>query len=67
MRIRTVWSGYLVGIKILDKIYIWILLRSVTGYNLPTTQDCAKVSNHDYQISQQDIGQSATQFISGGM
>ena len=30
MRLRTVWAGYLILMEILDKIYIYILLRSVT-------------------------------------
>ena len=29
-RLRTFWSGYLVRIKILDQIYIYIILGSVT-------------------------------------
>ena len=57
----------MIGIKIPDQIYTYIILRQVTGYEFPTTQAYSRESHNDYQSSQQDICQIHTHFISGGI
>ena len=65
MRLRTCCAGYLIGIKIIYQIYIYIILISVTGYKLPTKQASSKESHDDYQITQQGICQRDNHLISG--